>query len=329
MPHGVLDPPAGGAPWPVGFAVERLGRTHSQEVARWLEGAYKRWGASEAGAAFVALAARDCLPAASATLLRALRAYPRSSWIGGQAMHALEVMDPSDPFIDDTALVLLDPDEPALAGVAPRTIQALVDGMNLDNADARISLLARKLAAAAESRYLLFMVMPSASLLSRWSDPAGCWGWSNRGFDGWMARCRAAQGPLGTTRGAAMGFRRAGRGTYRRQNRTKSAADPRRCQPLGRQRPLPRQPQVADEPAGEAKLAVGRCHGPGEPVGLFRGPGPGQGPVQGLLPKADGVLDVEAADVGPPQQRQIRGGTRWAGPPQPQRLGRPGPPGQP
>jgi hypothetical protein len=165
-PHGDLDPPAGGgAPWPVGFAVERLGRTHPEEVARWLEEAYKRWGASEAGAAFVALAARDCLPAAAATLLRALRAYPRSSWIRDQAMHALEVMDPSDPFIGDTALVLLDPDnELALADVAQPTIQALVDGMNLDNADARISLLARKLAAAAEFRYLPFMVMPSGSV---------------------------------------------------------------------------------------------------------------------------------------------------------------------
>jgi hypothetical protein len=36
--------------------------------------------------------------------------------------------------------------------------------MNPDNADARISLLARKLAVAAESRYLAFMVMPSGSI---------------------------------------------------------------------------------------------------------------------------------------------------------------------
>jgi hypothetical protein len=104
-----------------------------------------------------------------------------------------------------------------------------------------------------------------------------------------------------------MGFRRTGRRADRRQHRTKSAADPRRCQPLGRQRPLPRQPQVADEPAGEAKLAVGRCHGPGKPVGLLWGAGPGQGPVQGLLPKADGVLDVEPADVRAPHKRQVRG----------------------
>jgi site-specific DNA recombinase len=40
-------------------------------------------------------------------------------------------------------------------------------------------------------------------------------------------------------------------------------------------------------------------------------------------------FDVEAADVGPPHQRQLRGDPRWAGPPQPQRLGCPGAPGQP
>src|SRR4029450_2732456 len=53
-----------------------------------------------------------------------------------------------------------------------------------------------------------------ASLLSRWSDPAGCWGWSNRGFDGWMARRGATQAPLGTTRGAAMGVRATGGGGH-------------------------------------------------------------------------------------------------------------------
>jgi site-specific DNA recombinase len=40
-------------------------------------------------------------------------------------------------------------------------------------------------------------------------------------------------------------------------------------------------------------------------------------------------FDVEPAHIAPPHKRQIRGGTRWARPPQPQRLGRPGPPGQP
>jgi hypothetical protein len=88
-----------------------------------------------------------------------------------------------------------------------------------------------------------------------------------------------------------MGFRRTGGSAHRRQDRAKSAADAFGRQPVGREGPLPGQAQVGDEPAGQAKLAVGRCHGPGEPVGLLRGARPGQGPVQGLLPKADGVLD--------------------------------------
>src|SRR6266540_6813472 len=64
MPHGVLAPPAPGAPWPVGVAIPRLGRSHPQNVARWLEQAYRHWGGSEAGAAYVATLARDCLPTA-------------------------------------------------------------------------------------------------------------------------------------------------------------------------------------------------------------------------------------------------------------------------
>jgi hypothetical protein len=55
-------------------------------------------------------------------------------------------------------------DEPALAGATRRTIQVLLDGMTLDNVDARIVLLARKLAARAETRYLVFSAMPSGSV---------------------------------------------------------------------------------------------------------------------------------------------------------------------
>jgi site-specific DNA recombinase len=40
-------------------------------------------------------------------------------------------------------------------------------------------------------------------------------------------------------------------------------------------------------------------------------------------------FQVEAAHVGPPHKRQVRGGPRRAAPPQPQGLGRPGPPRQP
>jgi hypothetical protein len=127
------------------------GRDHSKsENAKcgWsIKDVYARWGGSESGAAYLAVAARDCLPAASATLLRALHDYPRTHWIRVQAVSALAVMDPGSGFIDSAAEVLLDPgDEVALTGTARPTIQALCDGMTPDNAEARVELVARRLA---------------------------------------------------------------------------------------------------------------------------------------------------------------------------------------
>jgi len=97
--------------------------------------------------------------------------------------------------------------------------------------------------------------------------------------------------PWGTTWGPAMGFRRAGRSPHHRQDGTKSAADAFGRQLVGCKRSLPGQAKIGHDRAGETKLSVASRHGPGEPVGLFGRAGPGQGPVQGLLPKADGVLD--------------------------------------
>jgi hypothetical protein len=160
-PLGVLDPPASGV-WPVRFAVEHLAAIHPQEVAAWLKDVYARWGGSESGAAYLAVAARDCLPAASATLLRALHDYPRTHWIRIQAVSALAVMDPGSPFIDSAAEVLLDPgDEVALTGTARPTIQVLCDGMTPRNAEARVELVARKLARSAEARYPWFLATHS------------------------------------------------------------------------------------------------------------------------------------------------------------------------
>jgi len=160
-PLGVLDPPAGRV-WPVRFAVEHLAATHPREVAGWLEDVYARWGGTESGAAYLAVAARDCLPTASATLLRALHDYPRTHWIRVQAVSALAVMDPGSRFIDAAAEVLLDPgDEVGLTGIARPTIQALCDGMTLDNADARVNLVTRKLASSSQARYPWFLASPS------------------------------------------------------------------------------------------------------------------------------------------------------------------------
>jgi hypothetical protein len=139
-------------------------------------------------------------------------------------------------------------------------------------------------------------------------------GWSGSAFDGWIAGRGAASGASGTAWGSAVGFRRAGRSPHHRQDSTKSAADPFGGQLVGCQRLLPGQAKIGDDRAGEAQLGIASRHGPGEPVGLLGRAGPGQSPVQGLLPKADGVLAVEAADLGPPHKRQLRGGIWWAGP---------------
>jgi hypothetical protein len=158
MPHGVLDPPETGGVWPVLAGVERFAVAFPEELATWLEQAYTAWGVNEVGAAYIALAARQCVPAASDTLLTALQQHPRSRWIRGQAALAIEDMHPSSPFIAAAADVLLaSDDETSLLGVGVRTIKALVDGMTVENAETRIALLAGKVSTRDDVRYLMFL----------------------------------------------------------------------------------------------------------------------------------------------------------------------------
>jgi hypothetical protein len=137
-----------------------------------------------------------------------------------------------------------------------------------------------------------------------------------------MAGGWAAAAAAGSARGAPAGFRRIGCRAEPCQKLRKPAADPTRSQPAGRAGPLPRQPSVTGHPAGQAQLGVGGQHQPGPAVGLLGMPGPRGGPAQGLLTEPDGVLQVEAAHVGAPQHREVRG-VRPV-PPQPQHLRRSG-----
>jgi hypothetical protein len=88
--------------------------------------------------------------------------------------------------------------------------------------------------------------------------------------------------------------------------------------------PLPRQPLVAGDLAGQTELGVAGQHQPGPPVGLLGMPGPWRGPAERLLGEPDGVLQVEPADVRAPGQVQIQRAALRAGPPQPQHLRRTG-----
>lgn len=101
----------------------------------------------------------------------------------------------------------------------------------------------------------------------------------------------------------------------------KPAADPMRAQWPGRiWRPFPRMAKVTSERDGQAELGVGGNDQPGPAVGLLGGADPGRGPPQGALGEPEGVLGVEAAQVGPPHHVQVRQQPRRAAPPQPQRF---------
>src|SRR4051812_25886213 len=121
------------------------------------------------------------------------------------------------------------------------------------------------------------------------------------------------------------GFRCTGRTGGLRAQVAKSAADPSRGQSPGRQRPFPGPAQIDSERAGQPQFGVRGEDQPGPAVGRGRGTELRAGPAQGLLGEADGVFQVEAAQVGLPAAGDGLGiGVRGRGP-QPDRLGRPRP----
>lgn len=75
---------------------------------------------------------------------------------------------------------------------------------------------------------------------------------------------------------------------------------------------------VGDEVSGEPELGVGGCDGPGPPVGLFGGADRGGDPAEGVLREPEGVLDVEAVQVGAGTKVEV--GLPGSGPPEPQGL---------
>src|SRR5215207_383506 len=130
-----------------------------------------------------------------------------------------------------------------------------------------------------------------------------------------------AGGPaLGPAWGAPRGFRRGGRRPQHAQQARKPPADPVGRQLPGRAGPLPRQPLIGDELAGQAQLGVGGDHQPGPPLRLLGVAHPRGGPAEGLFTEPDGVLAVEPAGVGPPGKVEVH--AAGSGPPQPQHLGR-------
>ena len=114
--------------------------------------------------------------------------------------------------------------------------------------------------------------------------------------------------PSGRAAGAGPGgFRQAGRGAQLVAQMTKCAADPAgRQRPPGPGSPFPGAAQVGGQVAGEPQLDVSGDQQPGPADSLLRVPDPGGGPPELGLQQLEGVLHVEAAQVGPPAHVQVR-----------------------
>ena len=93
---------------------------------------------------------------------------------------------------------------------------------------------------------------------------------------------------------------------------------PRRRQSEGFVAALPRQSQVQHAPVRQAQLRIGGQDQPRPPVGLLGVAHPWARPPERLLEKAEGVLQVEAPDVGAPEELQVRRHLLRPVPPQPQ-----------
>src|SRR5215212_11296780 len=114
----------------------------------------------------------------------------------------------------------------------------------------------------------------------------------------------AAFGPPG---GAAAGFWWARRRTQSQQQGGKGAADTIRRETFRPLPAFPRQPLIGNTRPGQAQLGVRRDEQRGPAIGLFGMTYPRQHPVQGLLTEAEGMLQIEAADVRAPQHAQVWG----------------------
>ncbi len=119
-------------------------------------------------------------------------------------------------------------------------------------------------------------------------------------FEGRVELRPTREASFGPPRRPPAGFRRL-RGRPRfHQNSQNPSAHPRRRQSGGFVAALPRQSQVQHAPARQAQLRIGGQDQPCPPVGLLGVAHPRARPPERLLEKAEGVLQIEAPDVGAP-----------------------------
>src|ERR1019366_2459739 len=136
-------------------------------------------------------------------------------------------------------------------------------------------------------------------------------------FDGWMAGSSLSAGSFWGVLGRGFGILEDWLGAQCWLKSAKPSPDEGGGESAGFVSSFPWEAEVVNEVACEAELGVGGEDEPGPAVGLFGVAQRWGGPAQGVLEEPEGVLDVEAAQVSPPTDVEVEGGSRG---PEPQRL---------
>src|ERR1019366_5208355 len=131
-----------------------------------------------------------------------------------------------------------------------------------------------------------------------------------------------SSGVLWAPGSGAVGFRRTGWCAQGWVGSLKPSADGGGAELGGDRGSFPGEGLLVEGFAGQAEWGVGGDDQPGPAVGLVGGLQRWCGPAEGAFDEAEGVLDVEAAQVGTPAWVEV--GFARSGPPQPQRLQRAG-----
>jgi hypothetical protein len=123
---------------------------------------------------------------------------------------------------------------------------------------------------------------------------------------------------FGPPRRPTAGFRRFGRRAQVCQKRRNRAVDPHGRKATRIVTALPRQPEVRNPGTRQSELRVSGHHQPRPAIGLLGVAYPRCRPSHALLEEAEGVFQVETPHIRAPDEIQIRRGSLWPVPPQPQ-----------
>jgi len=119
-------------------------------------------------------------------------------------------------------------------------------------------------------------------------------------FERRVALGPAREATFGSSGRSSAGFWWLGRCAQMHQKRRNSAVDPDRRQAAGVVATLPGESQVCNARSGQAQLRVGGQHQPRPAVSLLGVAHPRRRPPHALLEEAEGVLEIEAPDIGTP-----------------------------